>query len=193
MNPPLTFAQTLTQLTLYTSQTANFTFTSDELTQALQTAWNDTYNVKTVWDGSTSFVAGTWQYALPATITSVRDLYFKRTTTDNPELIDPNLYEIVAGNIQFNRQIQRWLTDSYTIYIKGVYHLTTSDNLTTTNQINYVVNLAAEILLNNLVLKRTFVFLRNDTTLSDIVRALQVVQGQVLRYKQAILREYQSI
>lgn len=192
MNPPLTFTQALTQLTIFTSQTANFTFNQDELTQALQTAWNDTYVCNVVWDSSLSFVLGTYQYPLPATLTTVRGLYFKRTTSDSPEPISSDLYEVVAGNLQFNNQSRRWLGSTYTLYIKGLYKLTTSDNLTSDNLVNYVINLAAEILLNNLVLKRTFVFLRNDTSLSDIVRALQTVQGQVLRYKQAILREFEA-
>jgi hypothetical protein len=192
VNPPLSFTQALTQLTLFTSQTSNFTFSTDEITQALQSAWNDTYVCNVVWDSSLSFVSGTWQYPIPATLTTVRGLYFIRTASDSPEPVGSDLYEVVAGNLQFNRQVDRWLSATYTLYIKGLYKLTISDNLTSDNLVNYVINLAAEILLNNLVLKRTFVFLRNDTTLADIVRALQVVQGNVLRYKQAILREFEA-
>lgn len=192
MNPPLTFSAAKTQLNLLTSQTANFTFTDDEITQALQTAWNDTYVVNQVWDDTTSFVTGTWQYPIPATVTTVNDLYFKRTTSDFPERISPELYEIVNGNIQFTVFTPNWINDTYTLYIKGYYKLTTSDSLSTTNQINYVINLAAETLLNQLLLKKTFVFLTNDTSVGDISAALRVFQSNVLRFKQAILREFQS-
>lgn len=192
MNPPLDFADALVQLKLLTSQTGNFTFTDDEITQALQTAWNDTYVVNQVWDSSLTFNGGTWQYAIPATVTTVRGLYFIRVLGNDPEPISSDLYEVVAGNIQFNNSVTRWLGDSYTIYVKGSYKLTTTDELETTNLINYVINLAAEILLTNLVMKRTFVFLRNDTSMTDIARALQIIQGNVLRYKQAILREFES-
>lgn len=192
MNPPLSFSDALTQLKLLTTQSANFTFTDDELTQALQTAWNDTYVCNVVWDSSLTYTVGTWQYLLPDTLTTVRELYFKRTSTDYPEKISPDLYEIVNGNIQFGLLTQNWLADNYTLYIKGLYKLTTDDDLETQNLVNYVINLAAETLLNNLVLKRTFVFLRNDTTMGDIVGALRVIQGNVLRYKQAILREFES-
>lgn len=193
MNPPLAFSDAKTQLKLFTSQTANFTFTDDEITQALQTAWIDTYVVKPVWDTSVTFTSATWQYPIPATVSVVKDLYYTRTTTDYPERISPDLYEIVNGNIQFIENTQKWLADTYTIYIKGSYKLSTSDSLTTVELINYVINLAAELLLNNLVLKRTFVFLKNDTSMSDIVNSLKVVQGNVLRYKQALLREYESM
>lgn len=192
MNPPLTFTNALTQLNILTSQTGNFTFNSDELTQVLQQAWNDTYVVKPVWDTSVSFVVGTWQYAIPATVTVVKDIYFQRTTTDDPEQISHELYDIVNGNIQFLVRTPKWLNDTYTLQIKGSYKLTTSDSLTTTNLINYVLNLAAENLLSQLLLKKTFVFLTNDTSVSEIVGALKVYQSNVLRFKQALLREYES-
>lgn len=188
----MSFAQALTQLTTFTSQTSNFTFNSDELTQALQSAWNDNFVVSSVSDSSLSFVSGTWQYTLPSTVNVVREISIIRDTGYSPERIDSSLYEVVGSVIQFNKNIDRFLGATYVLYIKGYYKLLTTDSLTSVKQINYVINLAAEILLNNLVLKRTFVFLRNDTQLSDIVRALQVVQGNVARYKQALHREWES-
>lgn len=192
LTPPLTFANAQTELSTLTTQTGNFTFDSDELTQALTEAWNDNYVVNQVWDSSISFQTGTWQYALPPTVTVVRDLYYQRSTSDYPERLSPELYEIVNGNIQFLEYTQNWLDDTYTIYIKGAYKLTTSDSLSTYAQVNYVINLAAELLLNRLLLKKTFVFLTNDTTVAEIVAALKIYSAQVLTYKQAILREFES-
>lgn len=192
MNPPLSQSDALTQLKLFTSQTNNFTFTDDELNQALQAAWNDAYVIDRVWDGSLTYSDGTWQYTVPDTITVVRGLYFLRDSSSNPSLISSDCYEIVNGNIQFNNKIKRVLTSGQTIYIKGSYKLTADDDLSTTTQVNYVINLAAELLLNQLLLKRAFQFLRNDTTTTDIVRTLQAIQGNVLRYKQAIQREFED-
>ena len=192
MTPPLTFANAQTELNTLTSQTSNFTFNSDELTQALTEAWQDNYVVNQVWDSSTSFVVGTWQYPLPSTVSVVRDLYFQRSTSDYPERISPELYEIVNGNIQFQEWTQNWIDDTYTIYIKGAYKLTTNDSLQTDAQVNYVLNLAAENLLNRLLLKKTFVFLTNDTSVAEIVAALKIFSARVLEYKQAILREFES-
>lgn len=192
MNPPLSQTNALTQLKLFTSQTGNFTFTDDEMTQALQSAWNDPYVVNVVWDSSISYSAGTWQYAIPATLSTIRGLYFKLDSDDYPRPISPDTYEIVNGEIQFRPTIQTILNDTMTIYAKGTYKLTSSDSLTTNAQVNYIINLAAEILLNQLLLKRAFQFLRNDTTTSDIVRTLQAIQGNVLRYKQAIAREFEG-
>jgi len=150
-------------------------------------------SLKAVWDSSTSYAPGTWQYALPATVSVVKGLYFMRSTSDYPEPRSSDLYELVNGNIQFNNNMNHWLGDSYTIYIKGSYKLLTTDSLPTTNHINYVLNLAAEILVSRLLLKKTFVFLTNDTTVGEISASLQAFQGQVLRYKQALLRDFEAI
>lgn len=192
MNPPLSFSDALTQLNLYTSQTANFTFTPDEVTQALQTAWNDTFVCDQALDSSTTFVVGTFSYPIPTALTTVREIYFQRSTADAPERISPDLYEVIAGNVQFLRPVTQWLGTTYTLQMKGLYKLTTDDELDTQNLVNYVISLAAEILLTNLVLKAAFVFLRNDISVPDITRALQIIQGNTLRYKQALLREFES-
>jgi hypothetical protein len=192
LNPPLTFANALIQLKLLTSQTGNFTFTDDELTLALQEAWNDTYVVNTLLDSTTSFVAGTYTYAVPTALSTVMEIYYKPTSTDPMQAISKELYSIVNGQIIFLDNVSRWLDDTYTLYIKGRIKLATTDSLTTKNLINYVLNLSAELLLSSLLLKKTFVFLTNDTTVSEIAAALNIIQGQVLRYKQALLREFES-
>lgn len=194
---PLSFANAQTELATLTSQTANFTFDSDELTQALTVAWNDTYVVATAFDSSTAFVPGTFSYPIPSTITALQGLYYYPNlnndgTTSPPVPISTDLYEIINGNIQFVNQADWWLNDNYTIYIKGRYKLQTTDNLPNPQLANYVLYLAAETLLNMLLLKKTFVFLTNDTQVAEIVNALKIFSGQVLVFKQALLREFEE-
>lgn len=194
MNPPLTQAQAITQLSLLTSQTspANFTFTSDELTQAMQTAWNDTYVCKPVYDSSLSYTVGTYQYTLPATVTTVKEIYIKKTSNQYPQRINPSMYEVINGVITFNEGVEKWLYDTFTLYLKGLYKLASTDSLTTDELVNYTIWRATEILLQNLLFKKVFYFLKTDTTVRDIVAAQQQAQAQVLRYKQALLREFES-
>lgn len=189
---PLSFSDAQTELATLTSQTGNFTFNSDELIQALKLAWNDTYVVKTVTDETVSFVAGTYSYPIPSTITAVSDIYFRRSTSDFPERISPDLYEIQGSNIVFLEYAQNWLDDTYTLIIKGRYKLTTNDSLPDATVANYVLYLAAERLLNALLLKKTFVFLTNDTSVGEIVTALRTFGSYVLTYKQGILRQWES-
>lgn len=193
MNPPLSFSNALTQLKLLASQTGNFTFSDDELTQALQEAWNDPFVVTSVTDTSVTFTAGTFSYNVPATVTTVRGIFYKPTSTDPYTELDPSLYQIDSGVIVFRDYVRNFINDTYTLYIKGSYKFTTSDSLTKTHHVNYVLNLAAEKLLNRLLLKKAFVFLTNDTSLSEIVRAQQIFQGEVLRAKQGLLRQFESM
>lgn len=192
MNPPLGFDDALTQLKTLTNQEANFTFTDDEMTQALETAWNDAFCSVITWDDSLTFSVGTWQYAVPGTVDVIRELYRQTTTLDSPERISSDYYEIVDGQIQFMTGIERFLSTGMVIFVKGLTQLTVGDALPTANLVNYVIYSAAEKLLNALIFKHTFVFLRNDTSMADISRALQAIQSQVLRYKQALLREFES-
>lgn len=192
MNPPLSFNDALTQLKLITSQTGNFTFTDDELTQALVEAWNDSVVVTQVTDSSTSFTAGTFSYPIPVDVDVVTGIFFNRTSTDPLTEIDSRLYQIDAGNIVFIDDVQRWLNDNYSLYIKGRYKLLTTDSLPTGNHVTYVINNAAQNLLNRLLLKKTFVFLTNDTNVSEIVNAIKIYSNRVLQSKQGLLRQFET-
>jgi hypothetical protein len=193
LSPPLTFANALTELSLMTSQEGNFTFTNDELTQALTQAWLDTYVVKQVEDTSISYTPGTYSYPIPTAMTVVKKVRYQRTTDSYPEEITPDLYDIHDGNIEFNDNMRYWIYDNYTLIVNGSYKLTTADSLTTQNLVNYTLSLATEILLSRLLLKKTFVFLTNDTSLQEIALALRTIQQQVLKYKQALTREWETV
>lgn len=189
----MTFAQGLTELSTMTSQGGNFTFTSDELTQALAEAWNDKFVVSRVYDSTLTYLVGTYSYSVPTSMTVVRDIYFQRTSTDYPELLGKDLYEVLNGSIIFNIRAERWLGDNYTLYVRGAYKKTVSDTLDTTHLINYVLNRAAEILLGRLLLKKTFVFLTNDTNVAEINAAINIFRQNVLMAKQGIAREFESV
>jgi hypothetical protein len=100
---------------------------------------------------------------------------------------------IVNGTIQFIDDVTSWLNDTYTLYIKGRYKLTTTDSLTTDNLCNYVISLAAYLLLKRLSYKMTLLFLKNDTSMADIINARRDMQADMLAYKQALQREFEAI
>jgi len=75
---------------------------------------------------------------------------------------------------------------------KGRKKLTTTDNLTTDNLVNYVLSLAGYILYKQLAFKRNFLFLKNDTSMGDIINSRRDMQADMLTYKQALLREFES-
>lgn len=192
MNPPLSFTDAQTQLALLTSQTANFTFTNDELAQALQIAYNDTFVGIITTDDSITLQSGVWEYQVPGTMDVVREIYYRPTISEPRKLITKDLYDIIDGSIQFKHEARQWLDSPYNLHIKGWAKLTTDDDLPTVELCNYTIYLAAEYLINTLIFRKTFQFLRTDITMADIARGLQTVQAQVLRYKQALLREFES-
>jgi hypothetical protein len=115
------------------------------------------------------------------------------TSTDPMQQIDRRLYKIINGTIYFVDDVTRWLDDTYTLYIKGRYKLATTDSLTTDNLVNYVISLAAYLLLKRLSYKMTLLFLKNDTTMGDIINARRDMQADMLMYKQALLREFEAV
>ena len=201
--PPLDYNDALTSLNLLTSQTANFTFTSDEMNLALTNAWNDGFVVSEVWDSSLTYAMGTWQYPIPNTLTTVKEIYIilPQNALDTippgggnyPGKVSSDLWEIVDGNIQFDAATPRYFGDTYTLYLKGNYKLQLTDSLPTTDVINYVLWLAADNLMMQLLLKSAFVFLRNDTQLTAIINAQKTTGTKLLEMKQRLARSFKSM
>jgi hypothetical protein len=194
LEPPLAFTDALTQLKLLTSQGNNFAFTDDELTQALTEAWNDTNVGRKVTDSSVSFVMGTFTYSKPATLDTISAIWVQYATGEPKRKLDRHLYTFPTdGTFEFIDDSRRWLQDNLTLYLVGRHKLTTDDSLDTTALVNYVLNWAAFLLLNRLALKYAFSFLKNDTSMSDILNARNAFQSNALMYKQALQREFEGI
>lgn len=193
MNPPLTFAQALVQLKLLTSQTANFTFSDDELTQALQEAWNNTYVCKTILDSTTIYMTGTFVYPVPTAMNVPVEIYYKPDSSLPMKPISRDLWRLIDGSIYFNADATKYLDSNYTLYIKGRYKIASTDSLTTDNLVNFVLSMAAYLLLKRLSYKMTFQFLRNDTSMGDIINARRDMQADMLTYKQALQRQFEAI
>lgn len=199
---PLSFANAQTELATITSQTANFTFTSDELTSALTQAWMDGYVVAEKWDSSLTYSQGTYIYTVPATLRTVKEIaiilpanstdYVPPGAGNYPGTISKDLWEVIDGSIHFRDITQLYFADSYTLYLKGNYKLQTTDSLPTENLCLYVLWLAADNLMQMLLLKSAFVFLRNDTSLQAIVAASKITSMKVLEMKQRLPRGFES-
>lgn len=189
----MTFANSLTQLNILLSNTAGFTFNTDETNQILTDAWNDKYAVNPlVWDESLTFDAHTptFTYAIPATLTTVSDIYITRSTNDFPTAIDRKLWRVVGSNIKFFDGALNVIPDGYTLRLKGRYKVTTSDTVTDTALEQYIVALAGYNALRYLLLKRTMQFLKNDTSVAEIVATRRELYADVVRWRQQIQSEF---
>lgn len=190
----MTFAQSLAQLNILISNTTGFTFNTDETNQILTDAWNDKYAVNPiVWDESLTFSISNFTYAIPATLTTVSEIYITRTSTEFPTPVDRKLWRVVGSNIKFMDGAVQVIPDGYTLRLKGRYSVTTSDTITDIGLQEYIISLAAYHALRYLLLKRTMQFIKNDTSVAEIVAAKREFYTDVVRWRQQLQAEFMGV
>jgi hypothetical protein len=189
----MSFATLKTTLNIRLGDTNNFTFTSEEKDEALTEAYNDDLVISEVWDNSLTFDVSIFQYAKPTTIDRLMDIYIRRSNASDtePEKISSNLWEVVATNIQFKNGADAIIPGGYTLYLKGKNKYTTADTITETNVQEYVLNLAQLNCLNMLGVKKALSFLKNDTSISEIVAIKRELERKVMQYRQRLPRSFE--
>ena len=187
-------ANLLVTLNLRLGDTNNFTFTSDEKTEALNEAFNDDLVVADVWDSSLTFDTATYQYARPATVDRIQDIYIKPSNASDtdPQKISADLWEVVGDNIHFKNAANLYIPDNYTLYLKGKNKYTTADSIVETNVQEYVLNLAQLNCLNMLGVKKALSFLKNDTSVSEIIAIKRELERKVAQYRQRLPRAFEA-
>jgi len=179
----------LVELNIRISDTDNFTFTPEEKAAAIRRAINDDYTVGQVYDDSLTYSTSTYSYAVPTGVTVVTDiLYSPDNGTSRPITIDANLWTINDGNIQ----VSNGIPDGYTMYVKGNYRYTEDDTINDTTVQEYVLANATLILYSTLLAKRNFRFLKNDTSVAEIVTSKNAIEREVQRYRQMLPKAYQA-
>lgn len=190
----LAFTDALTTLDTILGDSGNVTFTSGEKTRALTKAWRDSHVINEVWDTSLTYTQGTYQYTLPATLSSIRDIYISPTGSSNPfpEPIDNDLWELYNGKIQFNQLADSIIPSTYTLYIKGNYKLLTTDNITDENMQEYVLALAGVETLKLLAYKKANLFTKNDVTMSELIGLKRELQQDVIDLRRRLRKSWES-
>lgn len=190
----MTFATGLTTLDTILGDSTNVTFTTGEKTRALTKAWNDPYVVNEVFDTSLTFSSGTYQYTIPATISSIQDIYLSPTGSSNPfpDPIDADLWHEVNGKINFTSQAPRVIPHGYTLYIQGHYKLATSDSIANTDMQEYVLALAGVETLKLLTHKKANLFTKNDVTMSELIGLRRELQQDVINLRKSLRRTWES-
>ena len=179
-----------TELNIRLDDNDNFAFTTEEKTSILTEALNDSYVVNRVWDSSLTYSQGTWQYAVPSGVTTIKDIYVKYGTNEDPEPITIP-WDVVGDNIQFKGG-SRVIPDGYSLYIRGNYKYTTDDTITETRLQEYVLDLAQLKALQKLGIKKALKFLKNDTSVSEIISIQRELERKVNEHRAVIQREYQA-
>lgn len=193
----MNFDDTLTELNTTLGDTGNITFTPEEKIRALRKAWNDSYVVQTVWDTSRTFTTGIYQYAVPSGMTRVKSIGISPSnslTSNFPEGLGSDLFDVVGGNIQFKNHANGIIPSNYTLYIRGNKKLNyATDTLDTTGLQEYVIALAGYNTLTLLGFKKANLFLKNDTTMGELVTLRRELKQEVLEYRSKLAREFEAV
>lgn len=188
------FDELKTELNIRLGDTDNFALTSETKASNLTEAINDADVVTEVWDESLTFTPTTYQYVKPNGVDRLTEIYIRRTNASDsePEPIDGKYWEIVDGKIHFKSGANDAIPSGYTLYIKGKTKYTTSDTITEINVQEFVLNLAQLHCLTALLLRKTFKFLKNDATVSEIVATKRELERKVAQYRQRLPRAFEG-
>lgn len=187
------FSDLLDQINITLGDTADTTFTTEEKQRALTKAFNDPYVINDVWDTTGSFDVSNYQEPVPTNLTTVRDIGVKVSSTDFPQPISSDFYDIVGTNIHWTQGARYGLTDGTTIYVYGTKKLTTSDTLSTVALQEYVTALASLETLTLLGFKKANLFLKNDTTMGELIALKRDLQKDVDRMRARFRVNVQSV
>lgn len=190
----MTFSQSLDTLDTILGDAGDVTFTPEEKTRAMTRAWNDQYAVQTVWDSSLTFDSSDYNYTVPATLKTIKDIYLSRSnsTADFPEPIDSDLWEVVDGVLQFRPQANNIIPHGYTLYLKGNYKIAVTDTIDDVGLEEYILSLAGVNTLTLLGFKKANLFLKNDTSMSELVQLRRELQQDVREGRLRLAKEFEG-
>lgn len=192
--PALDFDTAQTTLNTIIGDAADTTFSSSEKQRALTKAWNDPYVVNEVWNTSLTFASGTYEYTLPATMTSLQDIYLSPTGSSSPfpDPIDSSLWSLVNGKIQFSSRASMIISHGATLYLKGLFKLTTSDSIANADMQEYVLSMAGVETLKMLTHKKANLFTKNDITMSELIGLKRELQQDVIDLRRKLRHSWES-
>lgn len=185
----------LTTLDTILGDSEDVTFSSSEKTRAMTRAWDDAYVVAPAWDTSLTYSTGTYRYSLPATISSVQDIYISPVGSSSPfpEPIDSSLWEAIDDevssidrDVRFTWRADNIIPDGSTLYIKGRYKIRTSDSISNPVMQEYVLALAGVYTLTMLTHKKANLFTKNDVTMSELIGLRRELQQDVDRLRRQL-------
>lgn len=187
------FNDSLDAVNIVLGDTLNVTFTVEEKTRALNSAWNDSFVVDDVWNTAGTFLSTSYQTPLPTGVTAVRAIGVRASTSDFPEPISLDLYDIVGSNIQWTAKARYVLTTGSTLYILGTNKLTVVGTLDTTTLQEYVIALGAVNTLTLLAYKKANLFLKNDLSMSELITLKRELEKDVRDMRSQFAKVFQDM
>lgn len=190
------FDQAKDELNITLGDSEDVTFTPEEKIRALTKAWKDSYVIKVVWDSTLTFDSSVYRYAIPPGVDTVKGIYISasNSSSDNPEPIDAGLWSVIDGYIHFTPTAGRTIPTGYTLYIKGGKKLDPdTDTLDTDGLQEYVIALAGYNTLGMLGYKKANLFLKNDTSMGELITLKRDLKDDVREARSKLLREFEAV
>jgi len=189
------YQNTYDQMNITLDDTEDVTFSPERKARSMQKAWKDAYVVKKVWDETLTFTQGVFSYAIPVSMTTVTDISLSpsNSNSDAPTYISQDLWEVVDGNIRFKNRANSIIPTGYTLYLQGNYKYDyTADTLPTDALQEYVIALGAYNTLTMLTYSKVNLFLKNDTTLSELIALKRELKQEVLELRGKLQRSFEG-
>jgi hypothetical protein len=183
------------QINITLGDSNNVTFTPEEKARAAQKAWKDAYAVERKKDDSLTFTAGTYEYNIPTSLTTVTDIQLSasgNTTDDFPESISKDLWDVVDGQIRFRNLANSIIPSGYTLYLIGNKRLDyTTDTVDDEDLQEYLIALGAYNTLALLTYKKANLFLKNDTSMAELISLKRDLKQEVLELRGKLQRSFE--
>lgn len=187
----LSLSQLKTRLRKMVRDVAATTWTDDEVTEAMTQALdNDQYVLQKTRDTSLETTARQVTYPLPDGFMSVDSISIDWYEDGFGLKLDRTSWEIDDTNIYFNRRIMN-LPDGKPLILWGMKKLSSTDLIPDRYQ-NYILHLASISLLEDLTFSKTGKFLKNDTTMGEIMQALQYHNARVQDLRKQFLNRNET-
>lgn len=192
----MNFDDTLEEMNITLGDSGDVTFTPEEKLRALQKAWKDPYVSNEVWDTSLSFNMSSYQYAKPTTLDTITGIYIRPTggTDSEPANIGSNLWSVVGSNIQFSSGANNIIPQGFGLFIKGRKRLDyTADTITDPTVQEYVIALGGYNTVTQLMFKKANLFLKNDTTLAELIAMRRELAQDVSRLRSSLATSFEAV
>lgn len=181
----VTQATLLTRLKTMLRDPSDKTFTLAEKNEALKQAIDDDPFVFTIErDDSTTIVAGTNNYDLASNFQELTQLLVDIRSDGFPIPMSPSGYRVINGSIWIERD-HRNLPDGKKLIQVGKHKLHTTDSIPD-YLAGYIIHTAAAYLLELLLSDKTGRFLKNDTSMAEIMAAINNHRGVAARYQRTL-------
>lgn len=169
---------------------SNLAFTPDEKKEAYQRAIDDESVYAIVEDSDTNFEAGTRAYELDSSYKALLKVEADYIGDGFPVPVEGNWWSFTDGNLIFTRRAMN-IPDGTQLYLTVGQKLTVDDDVPD-YLVAYVMNMAisycAEFLANIKVNR----FLKNDTTMGDLINRINLGETRAQMLKRTIRNQQQG-